>query len=89
MEPHPSPVTPLCLPHDMLVYPLEPFKLCSFLSRRGLLMSGPNLTLLTYFMQKASLTLFAHKELPTMITAQETIQFCKFTEGNYCLMIRT
>ena len=47
MKPHPSLVTPLCSPHDMLVYPLEPFKLRSFLSRRGLLMSRPNLMLLT------------------------------------------
>lgn len=88
MKPHPSLVTPLSLPHDMPVYLLEPFKLSFFLSGHGLLMSRPDLILLTYFLQKASLNLFAHGKLPTIIIVMKTIQFCKFTGGNYCLVIR-
>lgn len=88
MKPHPSLVTPLSLSHDMPIYLLEPFKLYFFLSGHGLLMSRPDLILLTYFMQKASLNLFAHGEFPTIIIVLETIQFFKFIGGNYCLVIR-
>lgn len=88
MKPYPSLVTSLSLPHDMPVYLLEPFKLSFFHSGHGLLMPRPDLILLTYFMQKTSLNLFVHGELSTIIIVMKTIQFCKFTGGNYCLVIR-
>lgn len=92
MKPHPSLVTILSSPHYMLVYPLESFKLCSFLSEQGFLTPKPNLTLLDLLYAESLLdsihsqrTLYNDYCTGTI----QVLQICKFcNEGNHCLMIR-